>query len=396
MALFLDNTTVYHPGRTGGHWLRANLYALGLVRGESKGLHDSPLDLKGFDQRAKSPTIVCFIRHPVTCIRSLWIHETQFGWSNADLAPVDEFGSFDAYVKEMIERYPNGICAHYFRPFLDVATHVGQYETLQADSHRILTECGFFLPSEWPYSDPINVSSPDAIVRGAKAKPSTMDRYLQTESEYCRKHGYDTSIPRDFIAAKNGPIESWFPSFPATQACQSQPLPSSTTNTFRLSDGTTWSGVRHYRRTQLAFIETMNRRAVEGLGDFCELGAGDGFFVFLAEQLGASAMTGISLAENANATIASRYFSSKAHFDTGNPVSYASQRGFDTILIPRSAQPHSLAASAATERKAHIEGRRPVDTGQPCFRTHGKRPRLANGDRRPTDRSSENLPLPHV
>jgi hypothetical protein len=333
MALFLDNTTVYHPGRTGGHWLRANLYALGLVRGESRGLHDSPLDLQGFDPRAKNPRIVCFVRHPITWIRSLWIHETQFGWSNADLAPVDEFGSFEEYLEEMIEKYPNGICAHYFRPFLDVATHVGQYETLRADSHRILNECGFSFSSEWPYSNPINVSSPDGIVRGAKAKLSTLERYLQTESEHCLKYGYSISIPTNIINAENGPMKSWFPGFPAAQSCKSQPLPSSVTNTFRLSDGTAWPGVRHYRRTQLAFIEALERRSVEGLGDFCELGAGDGYYVFLAEQLGASAMTGISLAENANAAIACRYFSSKAHFDIGNPVSYSSQRCFDTILI---------------------------------------------------------------
>lgn len=350
MALFLDNTTVYHPGRTGGHWLRANLYALGLVRSESNGLHDSPLNLVGGDQCAKSLQIVCFIRHPLTWIRSLWVHETQFGWANAELAPTNEFGSFDEYLNEMVDRYPTGTCSYYFRPFLDVATHVGKYEKLHADSYRILTECGFSVPPQLPYSDPINVSSPDRIFRVAKASLSTLEKYLQTESEFLRQYGYSASIPRDYIVAKDKPVDFWFPNFPATQTCQSQPPPSSTTNTFRLSDGTTWPGARYYRRTQLAFIEALNRRSVEGLGDFCELGAGDGFYVFLAEQLGASAMIGVSLAENASATTASQYFCSKAHFDTGNPVSYSSQRCFDTILIrdqlSHTPWPHLLLLSA--------------------------------------------------
>lgn len=333
MALFLDNTTIYHPGRTGGHWLRANLYAMGLVRGESNGLHDSPRDLRGFDQRAESSQIVCFIRHPLTWIRSLWIHETQFGWTNADFAPANEFGSFDEYIEEITGKYPNGICSYYFKPFLDAATHVGRYESLQADSSRILQECGFSVSSEWPYSQPINVSSPDGIVRAAKARLSTLERYLQTEFEYCRKHGYDVSIPSAFVVDGDEPVRSWFPMFPAAEAPRPQPLPSSTTNTFWFSDKGTWPGARYYRRTQLAFIEAINRRAREGLGEFCELGAGDGYYVFLAEALGAFAPIGISLAENANAAIIRQYLSSAAHFDTGNPVSYSSQRDFHTILI---------------------------------------------------------------
>jgi SAM-dependent methyltransferase len=333
MALFLDNTTVYHPGRTGGHWLRANLYAMGLVSGESNGLHDSPLDLLGFDQRAKNSQIVCFIRHPLTWIRSLWIHETQFGWTNADLAPTNEFGSFDAYIEDITKRYPKGICSHYFQPFLDAATHVGRYETLQSDSCRILKECGFSVSSELPYSKPINVSSPDGIVRAAKATPAILERYLESELEYCSKYGYGASIPNTFILDDKKTASSWFPIFPAVQTSQSQLLPSSTTNTFRFSDKTTWPGARYYRRSQLAFIEALKRRSAEGLGDFCELGAGDGYYVFLAEQLGALQPIGISIAENANAVVACQYLSSAANFDTGNPVSYSSQRDFHTILI---------------------------------------------------------------
>jgi hypothetical protein len=114
VALLLEKSVVYHPGRTGGHWVKAVLRRAGLVRWESARLHDSPEDLRHWPEGASRPWSIAFVRHPLSWVRSLWLHETHLGWTNDLLRPDDEFATFPEYLDYLIEAFPGGAVKRYF------------------------------------------------------------------------------------------------------------------------------------------------------------------------------------------------------------------------------------------------------------------------------------------
>jgi len=114
MALFLSNTTIYHPGRTAGHWVRKSLALRNLIVGCTPLLHDTPPEIRHRSEVRTREYSVSFVRHPAHWVKSLWIHESQYGWTMDELKPHDQFGTFEEYLKGMIDRYPDGCARHYF------------------------------------------------------------------------------------------------------------------------------------------------------------------------------------------------------------------------------------------------------------------------------------------
>jgi len=69
MALFLANTTIYHPGRTAGHWVRKSLALRNLIVGCTPLLHDTPPEIRHRSEVRTREYSVSFVRHPAHWVR---------------------------------------------------------------------------------------------------------------------------------------------------------------------------------------------------------------------------------------------------------------------------------------------------------------------------------------
>lgn len=349
MALLLENTVLYHAGRTGGHWVRAFVCQAGLVRGESPRLHDSPEDLRYWPDANSRAWSIAFVRHPLTWIRSLWIHETHFGWTHDTLRPLDEYGTFAEYLEYLIDAFPGGAVTKYFAPFIDNVKLIGKFEKLAAELVRLLKEAGESVP-ETPFEGRAINSSADDIVSGAANAPrATLERFLANESSYCTRFGYE-NIPVSCVAENQGSSKSWFPVLPSPNGVAPGNSRISPENTFVFSDGTQWRGRPECRRWQLAFVDALVRSCRTAKGGFLELGCGDGFFVFLAEKLGYAPCRGVNAYRRSTTVAAAARLESGAEFVQGPMIFSPDEELTSTILIRdglnTTSWPHLLLAHA--------------------------------------------------
>ena len=312
MALLLEKSVVYHPGRTGGHWVKAVLRRAGLVRWESARLHDSPEDLRHWPEGASRPWSIAFVGHPLSWVRSLWLHETHFGWTNDLLRPRDEFATFPEYLNYLIEAFPGGAVKRYFAPFIDNANLIGRFEELRAELLRVLQEAGESVP-ELLEGRFINRSPDDIVSACAKAPRATLERSLTNEADYYSRFGYD-GLLEECLDENQECQRKWFPvlSFRGGAAPEDGKL--APDNTLVFSDGTLWPGQPEQRRWQLAIWDAMERSSRTEKGGFLELGCGDGFFVFLAEELGYGPCRGVNTYCRSTTRAAAARLGSKAQF----------------------------------------------------------------------------------
>jgi hypothetical protein len=250
MALLLERTVLYHPGRTGGHWVKAVVRQAGLIRGESAQLHDSPEDLRHWSDAASRPWSIAFVRHPLTWIRSLWIHETHFGWTNDVLHPPDEFSTFRDYLEYLIDAFPGGVVKRYFAPFIDNVNLIGRFENLETELFRLLKEAGESVPEMFVAARVINRSPDDIVFASAKAPRSILERFLRNEADYCSRLGYER-IPESCLADDQDCQRKWFPVLSSIKGVAPEDSGVVPDNTFVFSDGTLWRGRPEYWRWQL-------------------------------------------------------------------------------------------------------------------------------------------------
>ena len=170
MALFLANTTIYHPGRTAGHWVRKSLALLNLIVDTTQAVHDSPPRIQHLPEVKAREHSVSFVRHPADWIRSLWIHESQYGWTMDELKPSHGLASFEEYLEEIIDRYPVGAAQHYFSPFLDAVSVNLRTETLAETLLPTLAQFGEPLLAE--------VAVAPALNRSPCSAPGSLDTSL--------------------------------------------------------------------------------------------------------------------------------------------------------------------------------------------------------------------------
>ncbi len=333
MALLLEKTVIYHPGRTGGHWVKAAVQQLGVFRAELGQTHDTPYDLGYLPEVQCRPSSITFVRHPLTWVRSLWIHETQFGWTNPDFRPQNEYLCFSDFLQELIERYPDGSASMYFAPFVDNVSLVGRFEALETDLLDLLRKAGEAVP-ESGISLPreINNSAPDIVSASAKAPVQLLERFLATEQEFCRRFNY-AGIPQSCVADGRTVPVKWFPVLPATNGCNLGPEDIVPDQTFLFSDGLLWQGNPARRRSQLAIWHALSRTQPSAESRFLELGCGDGFFVFLAEQLGHAWCCGVDLYPRLTTKAAAARLNSAARFEYLRAFDRLTERDFTMILI---------------------------------------------------------------
>jgi SAM-dependent methyltransferase len=312
--------------------VKAFVREAGLIRGESPRLHDSPVDLRFWLEATSRPWSIAFVRHPLTWIRSLWIHETQFGWTNDTLRPSDETWTFPEYLEYLIGAFPDGAVRQYFAPFIDNVNLIGKFEGLSSELRRLLNEAGETVPEMPAARRVINRSADDIISRSAKAPRAILERFLGNEADYCGRFGYK-GIPEVCLPGVEDFQGKWAPVLTTIKdevALENTVAPE---HSFVFSDGTKWTGKPEHRRWQLAIWDALSRNSDGRKGGFLELGCGDGFFVFAAEELGYEPCWGVDRYLRYTPEAAVARLGSKAQFLKVSALAQLDDRSVSTILI---------------------------------------------------------------
>lgn len=199
MALKLPRSFFCHVGRTAGHRVRQTLDELGLSRGEVAGFHDWPSRCWNIEPSLIGTFTFCFVRHPLSWLRSYWMHQMQFGWEDFDeYSRLLRSWHFEEFLERSIQTYPDGPVSAVFAPFVTECSFVGRQETLRESLVEALTKAGeHFDPariSELPAGIPIE----DEIRACAKASLPILSRVMSAERELCTRWGY-TGIPESLI-----------------------------------------------------------------------------------------------------------------------------------------------------------------------------------------------------
>lgn len=312
--------------------MKAFVRQAGLLRGESPRLHDSPEDLRHWPDAASRPWSITFVRHPLTWVRSFWVHETQFGWTNDPLHPPDEFSTFPEYLEYLIDAFPGGAVKRYFAPFIDNVNLIGRFEDLGAELFRLLKEAGETVPEMTVAGRVINSSADDIVLASAKAPRAILERFLRNEADYCSRLGYEC-IPEDCLADDQGCQRKWFPVLSSIKGAAPVDSRVAPDNTFVFSDGAVWRGQTDCRRWQLAIWDAFCRSRRIEKGGFLELGCGDGFFVFLAEGLGYAPCWGVDTYRRSTTMAAAARLDSKAQFVEAPMLARLGDGLASTILI---------------------------------------------------------------
>ncbi|MFT4251075.1 MAG: hypothetical protein QM608_01145 [Caulobacter sp.] len=240
------------------------------------------------------------MRHPVSWLASLWLHEMEFGWGQSGVgeAASDHFPTF---VERMLAIFPQGPCAAAMAPYVDHCSFVGRTESLSADLGRALTHAGETFDPALLQTPPINESAIPKLRAAAKAPASLLKDVMAAESAFCERFGYK-DIPEKLIADSVEPVWPLIRARADGGACDKamqfdlvQPR-----FDYRLDDGGLISSQGHERATQWALTQ-----AVEGLapGSSCAVvSESDPYFAYLAADRGCSPVTFVNSADACTST----------------------------------------------------------------------------------------------
>lgn len=200
MALRLKNSIFCHVGRTAGHWVRAVAEREGLAVGEIGGFHDWPSRLPLSSEELASIFSFCFVRHPLSWLRSYWMHNMQFGWNRQDSFAQQVLSTnFGEFIEKAISVFPAGPVSAIFFPFVSQCSFVGRQENLVHDLRTALEQArevfnGNTLTSLSETGVPI-----DSEIRAyAKAPRDILERLMAVEHAFNERWGYQ-DIPDGLV-----------------------------------------------------------------------------------------------------------------------------------------------------------------------------------------------------
>jgi hypothetical protein len=195
VALKLPHSIFCHIGRTAGHWVRRTLEQQGLSRGNIAEFHDWPSR--------------CFIRHPLSWLRSYWMHQAQFGWED-----FDEYSRrlrschFEEFLERSLEAYPEGPVSAVFAPFVAECSFVGRQESLRESLIEALGKAGECFDPERILDLHAGIPIDQEIRSYAKARLPILARVMEVERELCERWGY-ADIPGN-VVGEPGPFRRPF------------------------------------------------------------------------------------------------------------------------------------------------------------------------------------------
>jgi SAM-dependent methyltransferase len=355
MALLLKSSIFFHVGRTGGYWVRDVLAALELVEGEAGSFHSTPVSVRADKEVLARSFSFCFVRHPLTWLRSAWIHDVSVGWAGSAFPEEARLDCFADYLDILVQLYPQGVASHYFDDFVRSCTFVGRLEAIREDLCLALFRAQERFNVTAIYDHPIQNGSAAPIAEAAVAPLPLLEKMMATEKEFCRRFDYD-QIPTRMVSEMRLTVSHIYqPLLGAeSQAMSDSPGPSALVTlrdssitdlrdefdtgrripevekelSRRLADFTFANGC--YITTRLRIDGRSPRRDTLEILDFIssqdlrdkkviELGAGDGVFCLFAEARGASKVVARAFSRHQGTEkILSPFLRSKLTFSTGS------------------------------------------------------------------------------
>lgn len=292
MALVLPHSIFFHVGRTAGHCVRKAIRATGIPTREAGGFHDWPSNVS-LDAEDRRKRFFCFVRHPLTWLRSYWCHHMQFGWGADEFSNALRSDTFAHFLERALVAWPGGAATATFRPFVTQCRDVGRQEHLVADLHRILTQAGEpIAPTPTETGAVTTVAVDRRITAAATAPRALLERVLESEAETCHRFGYD-DVPESLIGPAGTCTAIYLPLGTAAHPFTAdEEVLRSTAHGFLIDD-------RAYPTTNRSPTLTMAiRDAIASLDlvgrDVVDVHCEDGALCFFAESRGADRVVGVT------------------------------------------------------------------------------------------------------
>lgn len=332
MALVLPNSIFFHVGRTAGHCVRKTIREMGIPTYDVGAFHDWPSNIPLTDDEQKK-MFFCFVRHPLTWLKSFWGHHMQFGWGTDTYSRAVQSDSFAEFLEKAVAAYPHGPATEIFRPFVSQCREVGRQESLEADLLRILERAGErIVPSMLAKREVTTVSVDRRIADCATAPREVLEKVLQSEREICERFGYE-DVPRSLIGPAQVCLAMYLPLGKAKHTFTADhEVTQGVSNSFVI-DGQRVASVSRSPTLPMAIHRTLDRIDLDGK-DFIDVCCEDGAFCFFAETKQAANVTGVtrevrSVTANLKAALESKVcFLKHGYYGVDQAVG----RKFDVVL----------------------------------------------------------------
>lgn len=155
-----------HIPKTGGTFVTNYFRETGMLREEVKiekfgrMIYLAHIDGTHITDQAQNDVVFCFVRHPLTWLRSYWQHR-QFisDRSNGSIDTIVDF-PFDDFVEYFIRDLP-GYISLFFAGFADYSHFIGKQENLRDDLNHLLKCMRVNYNYHWLFDRPqenVNVS----------------------------------------------------------------------------------------------------------------------------------------------------------------------------------------------------------------------------------------------
>ena len=332
MALVLPQSIFFHIGRTAGHCVRKKIREMGIPTHDVGAFHDWPSNIPLTDEEQRK-IFFCFVRHPLTWLKSFWCHQMQFGWGTDTYSRTVQSDSFAEFLEKAVAAYPDGPATEIFRPFLSQCQEVGRQENLEADLRRILERAGErIVPSMLDKREVTTVSVDRRIADCATAPRAILEKVLQSERQMCERFGYD-DVPRNVIGPEQVCLAMYVPlgntKHPFTA---DQDVALGVGNGF-VVDGQRFPSVSRSPTLTMAIQRTLDHIDLTGK-DFIDVCCEDGVFCFFAETKRAATVVGVSREVRAVTANLKTSLESKVSFLKHGcyGVDQAIERKFDVVL----------------------------------------------------------------
>jgi SAM-dependent methyltransferase len=300
VAALLQRSIFFHLGRCGGYSVRDFLVRSNLFRREIGAFHDPPQNVAAGMTDAGLFSFT-FVRHPLTWLRSYWLHETENGWTDNDFASCVRSDSFAGFLERCVAAYPNGAATENFRPFLDGCGFIGRVERLRSDlGAALIAAQESFDTGELNAITRTNEIGMRSLFAHARAPRGLWELVLRSESGLMEELGYE-GIPDQLVDERAGRGLVRSPFFDSgeklaerSNSCEPDELFGSHRfeHRFVVAPGVETPGYEWLRREELVILEALKHIAPDATRTL-DLGCGDGFFALHAERLGAKHVTAL-------------------------------------------------------------------------------------------------------
>lgn len=202
MAVLLKNSIFFHIGRTGGYWVRDVLADLNLVEGEIGSFHATPRQVRG-EEAVRSRTFrFCFVRHPLSWLRSAWVHEEYNGWRDSAFPKDVHADCFADFIEGLVQLFPEGPVSNFFNDYIECCDFVGRQEAVREDLCVALFRAKErFNVSSIIDCPNVNESKITKLSGIAVAPLFLLKKIMEVEKDFCDRFNYD-DIPNSFVAKK--------------------------------------------------------------------------------------------------------------------------------------------------------------------------------------------------